>query len=302
MAKKYNLNSVSNTANVILNIFFIFFSLTCVLPFLLVVAISFSEYKSILAEGYRFIPSSVSLDAYRYLFKDYEVIVRAYGITIFAAFAGTFLDIIFLASYAYPLTRKELPFRGFFSWYILVTMLFSGGLASTYLVYVNIYHLRDTIWALILPHLGGGFVIFIMRTYFKNNVPYEIIESAKMDGAGEFRIFGQLVLPLSIPVLAAMSLGSVFGIWNDWQHSLYYINNPKLYSLQFVMQKALLSLQFIRQNFQNDPSIAASLEAQLPDETIRMAMVIVGIGPIIFAYPFFQKYFVKGLTVGSVKG
>lgn len=302
MKKGKGINTVSDRTNVILNIIFILFSLACVIPFILVVSVSFTHMDALGRNGYKFIPEIWSLDAYRYIFKDLEVIVRAYGVTIFSVIVGTLLDVSLLSLYAYPLSRKDVPYKKFFVVYILITMLFSGGLAPTYMVYVTVLGLKNSIWALILPHLGGGFSIFIMRSYFKENIPFEVIESAKIDGAGELRIFLKLVLPLSVPVMAVMALFTTFGIWNDWMNSLYYISDPKLFSLQFVMQKALNTLNFIRQNYQLDPQLAMTLEAELPDETIRMAMVLVGIGPILLAYPFFQRFFIKGLTVGSIKG
>jgi putative aldouronate transport system permease protein len=199
----------------------------------------------------------------------------------------------------------DFPFRNFFSMLIIVTMLFSGGLTASYLINVSILGLRDKIWAMILPALGSPFYIIIARTFFRISVPPSLLESARIDGAGEFRILFRIVLPLSLPMLATIGLFALFGFWNDWFRALLYITNKQLFPLQFVMMRALMNLQELQRNIAAGTMSAEemmTLLATMPSETLRMAMAVVAIGPIIFAYPFFQRYFISGLTIGAVKG
>ncbi|MGO4370582.1 carbohydrate ABC transporter permease [Paenibacillus sp. MCAF20] len=205
--------------------------------------------------------------------------------------------------YAYPISRTDFPQRKFFTFFIFLTMLFNGGLVPWYLVYVNMLGLRNNIWALVLPLLVSAFFVIIIRTFFQTTIPTAVLESAKIDGAGEMRIFFQIVLPLSLPVLATVALFSTLNYWNDWFLSLVFISDDKTLSIQYLMYKMLMNIQFLANNSTAAAQIAAAGgNVQYPNETVRMAMAIVGIGPIVFAYPFFQKYFVKGLTVGAVKG
>jgi putative aldouronate transport system permease protein len=228
-------------------------------------------------------------------------IIRAYGVTILATVAGGLGGLLLTSLLAYPISRNDLPLRKTLSFYIFFTLLFNGGLVPWYLVFTHIFNVKDTIWALIMPGLLlNGFFVLIMRTFFQTTIPMAVIESAYMDGAGEFRIFFQIVLRLSTPVLATIGLFVTIAYWNDWFNSLVFINDYKYYSLQYLLNKILLNIQFLAQNTQNNN--AAQLIAQLPTETVRMAMAVIGVGPIIFAYPFFQKYIIKGLTVGAVKG
>lgn len=284
---------------------FIFYSLICILPVVLILSVSLTNEHSLLANGYRFIPESISTLAYTYLWKDISVMARAYGVTTFVTVVGAGLHVLLTAMYAYPLSRKDFPFKSFFSVIVLITMLFSGGLVPSYIVMVNVLHLKNTIWALILPNLMSGFNIFMVRTFFKQSIPDELIESAKIDGASEWRILFQIVLPLALPVLATIGLFSTIGYWNNWFNALLYISDKNLYTLQFIMQQALLRLEFIRNTLAlggQHLDLARTLEAQVPTDSVRMALVISATGPIILAYPFFQKYFIKGLTIGSVKG
>lgn len=299
--KKFEINTVSNGSNILVNLLFILISSICIIPFLLLIAVSFTEEKSLFANGYKFIPQMFSLKSYEFLFKDFDFVMNAYMVTIIVVVIGTVLNVLINSLYAYPLSRKDFPFKKLFSYYILITLLFSGGLAPTYYVYVRMLGLKNTLFAMILPGLAGGFNIFIMRTFYQQNIPFEIIESAKIDGASEIRIFSKIILPLSKPIVATIALFSTVYYWNDYFHCLMYIDKEKLYNLQFSMQRALMTIQYLRNNIEA-MNQGAILELDIPAETVRMAMVVVGIGPIIFVYPFFQKYFIKGLTVGSVKG
>lgn len=301
--KTVQINSISNTTSVLLHIFFILFALSCVIPFWLVISISFTDEQVIAQEGYQFFPKVFSMEAYKYLMENTATMFNAYKITILSTVVGTVINVLTVSLYAYPLSRPDFPYSKFFTNYVLVTMIFSGGLVPAYIINTTVLHLKDTFWALILPSLGAGFNVFITRTYFKESIPFEIIESANVDGASEGQIFRKIIMPLSVPVLAVTALMSTFGFWNNWTNSLYYISDEKLYTLQFVMQSALRNLQVLQSNeIQIDISALQDMRRSVPEESVRMAMVILGVGPIIIVYPFFQKYFVKGLTVGAVKG
>jgi putative aldouronate transport system permease protein len=285
----------------LLHVLFIIVTCTMIFPLLLVVIVSFTDEMTITREGYSYFPKQLSLEAYKYLFLDSMTIIRAYGVTILATVSGGLGGLLLTSLLAYPISRNDLPLRKTLSFYIFFTLLFNGGLVPWYLVFTQIFNVKDTIWALIVPGLLlNGFFVLIMRTFFQTTIPMAVIESAYMDGAGEFRIFFQIVFRLSTPVLATIGLFVTIAYWNDWFNSLVFINDYKYYSLQYLLNKILLNIQFLAQNTQNNN--ASQLMAQLPTETVRMAMAIIGVGPIIFAYPFFQKYIIKGLTIGAVKG
>jgi len=281
----------------------VFWLVACstILPILLIFMVSITDEMTVTRNGYSFFPEKFSFEAYRYLFLDSMTIVRAYGVTTFVTIVGSIVGLIITALIAYPLSRRDFPYRNKLAFYVFFTMLFNGGLVPGYLVYTQLINVKDTIWSLIIPGLLlNGFYVLIMRTFFSNSIPPALIESAYIDGAGEFRIFFQIVLRLSTPVLATIGLFYTLNYWNDWFNSLVYLSDSKLYSLQYLLNKILLNIQFLAQNTRNNN--AAQIIASLPTETVRMAMAIVGVGPIVLAYPFFQKYFVKGLTVGAVKG
>jgi putative aldouronate transport system permease protein len=263
--------------------------------------VSITDETTIIRDGYSFFPNKISFSAYRYLFLDSMTIVRAYGVTIFVTVVGTLIGLFITALLAYPISRRDFPYRKGLSFFIFFTILFNGGLVPWYLVFTQLLNVKDNIWSLILPGLLlNGFFVLIMRTFFETSVPSEVIESAYMDGAGEFRIFFQIVIRLSTPVLATIGLFYTLNYWNDWFNSLVFLTNSKIYSLQYLLNKILLDIQFLSRNTQNNN--ASQIIAALPTQTVRMAMAIIGVGPIVLAYPFVQKYFVKGLTVGAVKG
>jgi putative aldouronate transport system permease protein len=290
-------------SQVLLHLFFWIAALASILPILLVVGISFSDETTILANGYKFIPDVFSLKAYSYLGNQISQIIQAYGISILVTVVGTLLSLLLIALYAYPLSRPELKFRHGFALFIFITMLFNGGLVPWYLVYVNLLGLKDSLWALILPLLLSPFFVIIMRTFFQTTIPPSLIESATIDGASEIKIFWKIVLPLSLPVLATIGLFNTLNYWNDWFLSLTFIVSAEKVSLQYLMYKTLLNIQYLTTNSQaaNALSAAGGLK-DIPNRTLQMAMAVVGIGPIVFAYPFFQKYFIRGLTIGAVKG
>lgn len=299
MRRKREINSVPGYANVLLNLFFLLILVACVFPVLLIFSISITQEDSILKFGYNAIPKAVSMVAYNYISKSSGEIVRAYYITILITVIGTVGSTVLTALYAYPLSRNEFKYKKFFTFFIFFTMLFTGGLVPWYIVCVKVLHLQNTIWAMILPYLMSGFNVIIMRTFFKITIPNEIIEAARIDGAGELKTFIRIVLPLSLPGLATVGLFSTLLFWNDYFLPLMFISESKLFNLQYLMYKLLMNIQIL--------SNIASPEArkqfmELPAQSVRMAYAIISIGPIVIAYPFFQKYFISGLTIGAVKG
>ncbi|WP_055106907.1 carbohydrate ABC transporter permease [Paenibacillus ihumii] len=298
--KTRDFHHLSKPWNFIFNLIAGIFSFVCVFPFLFVVIISFTDEGVLARDGYRLLPAKWSLEAYKYVFQTGDTLLRSYGVTIFVTVVGTIISLLFIAFYAYAISRKSFKYRNFFSFFAFFTMLFNGGLVPTYIVTTQLLGLKDTIWALILPLAVNAFYIMILRTFYSTSVPDAILESGKIDGAGEFRIFLKLVLPLSLPGLATIGLFSTLGYWNDWFNALLYIDNPNLVPLQSMLMRIETSMQFIMQNSQNS---SLSLEAlrSMPQDTSRMAMVVLATGPIIFAYPFFQRYFIQGLTIGAVK-
>ncbi|OMD65200.1 sugar ABC transporter permease [Paenibacillus odorifer] len=298
--KERDFHHLSTPWNITFNLIAGIFAFLCVFPFLFVVIISFTDEVALARDGYKLIPAKWSLGAYRYVFESGDMLLRSYGVTIFVTVIGTIISLLFIAFYAYAISRKSFRYRNFFSFFAFFTMLFNGGLVPTYIIVTQFLSLKDTIWALILPLAVNAFYIMILRTFYSTSVPDAIIESGKIDGAAEFRIFLKLVLPLSLPGLATIALFSTLGYWNDWFNALLYIDNPNLVPLQSMLMRIETSMQFILQNSQNS---SLSLEAlrSMPQDTSRMAMVVLATGPIIFAYPFFQRYFIQGLTVGAVK-
>ena len=277
------------------------FSLMCILPFLLMVVSSLSDEQSIIQYGYSLFPEKFSILAYQFLALKSVEIGRAYFISIFITVVGTAASLAITSTVAYPLSRKDVPGRNILNFYIVFTMLFSGGLVPQYLIYTQLFHMKNTMWALLIPSLlCNGFTVILMRSYYASSIPPALIESAKIDGAGELRIFRVIVLPLSLPILATVGLLSALMYWNDWFNGLIYLNKPQLFSLQNVLNRIMADIQFLRSS--NVGNVSGLSTANLPSETTRMAMASIGVVPILVAYPFFQKYFVKGIALGAVKG
>ncbi|HAQ7821478.1 TPA: carbohydrate ABC transporter permease, partial [Enterococcus faecium] len=251
--------------------------------------------------GYELLPAQWSTDAYQYLIQDGGQLLRSLGVTIMITVIGTLITVFMTGTYAYVLSRASFPYRKFFTFYLFFTMLFAGGMVPSYLVMTKMLGLKNTIWALILPLAFSPYNVIILRTFFKKSIPESIIESAKMDGCSEFRVFFQIVLPLAIPGVATIGLFSSLGYWNDWFNALLYIDTNKLIPLQYLLMKIQNSMEFLANN--NDITLAQqqAIQNSLPQESTRMAMVVVATLPIAIVYPFFQKYFVQGLTIGGVK-
>lgn len=280
----------------------ILISLACLLPFVLLTMSSITDEKAILQYGYSIIPKEFSWAAYEYLWQQSSLIVNAYGITILITVAGTAASLLITSLLAYPLSRRDLPGGTFFAFLVFFTLLFNGGLVPTYLIYTQVFEIKNTIWALIVPALlMKGFNVLLMRTFFMTTIPLPVLESASIDGASEFKMYYKIVLPLSLPILATVGLFQGLAYWNDWNNGLIYVTDPHLFSLQNVLNRLMSDIQFLASNSEISATAGQSI-AQLPTETFRMAIAVIAVIPILIAYPFFQKYFVKGMTIGAVKG
>ena len=277
-------------------------SLTCIIPVLLVVAISFSAEQSITEYGYRFIPKIFSMEGYTFLANQSKMILRALGISLFVTIVGTVLGVMLTTLMGYVLSRPNYKLNGFLTMVVFIPMVFNGGLVSTYFVVSQLLGLKNSVWALILPLAVSSFNVIICRTFFKTTVPESLIESAKMDGASQLTIFSRIVLPISLPVLATIGLFLTFAYWNDWYQSMLYIDESKLLSLQALLNNIMANIQALAANAATLGVSSAEMIANMPKEAARMAIVVIIVLPIACAYPFFQKYFISGLTVGAVKG
>jgi len=251
-------------------------------------------------DGYHFIPREWSINAYRYVFSGAASVINAYMVTIFVTFAGTFLHLLIISMLSYALSRKEVTACNKISLFVYIPVLFNGGLVPTYILLSRILQLKNTIWVLITVNLVSAIHVLIMKNFF-TSIPDSLIESARIDGSGEFRTFFQIVIPLSTPSLATIGLFVAVAYWNDWMTCSLYIEKPKLYTLQFLLQSLMNNIGYLQANAQASRSIEQTL-GKLPNEGARMATCVLSIGPIILLYPFLQKYFVRGLTIGAVKG
>ena len=293
-------NRIKPASNVLYSALFVLLALVCVLPVLFVIIISFTSEASIGQYGYSFFPKEFSLSSYRYVWNMRDIVGRSFFNSIGITIVGTCIGVILTSTMGYALSRKTYKFRGFFTYYIFIPMLFHGGTLSSYVVNTQILGLKDTYWALILPIACSSFYTIIMRTFFTTTVPDEMIESGKIDGASQLRIFVQLVLPICLPAIATIALFLTFAYWNEWYLASIYIstNRADLLPLQYVLVSIEEKIQFLLNNAGN---IGADTQ-DVPSETMRMAIVVIAVVPIMFSYPFFQKYYISGLTVGAVKG
>ncbi len=295
MRKKFSIGTS------LIHLIFILICLTFILPMIYVLSISFSSEQAISDFGYSLIPKAWSLDAYKHIFRNPDQVIYSYQTTIFFSVVGSFASLLVMALVAYPLSRQSFKLRQPITFFIFFTMLFGGGLIPTYILNTQYLGLGNTIWIYIFPSLVSAWYIIIIRTFF-SQLPQSLVESAKIDGAKELRIFFQIVLPLSKPVLATVLLMTLLGKWNDWYTSLIYIRDSRLYSLQYMLQKMLREAEFVKGLSNSQMGLNIQLETEVPTESVRFAMVIVAAGPMLVVFPFFQKYFTRGLTVGAVKG
>lgn len=277
-------------------------SLTMIIPLVLLVIASFTSNNEIVQHGYSFFPQELTLDAYKYIWNERAQIFHAYGITIFVTVVGTTAGVIMTLLYAYVLAHEQFPGKTFLAFYLFFTMLFNGGLVPTYILYTRYLHLKNTIWALIIPgFLMGAFNVIMTRTYIQSNVPSALSEAAKMDGASEFQIFRKVVLPMCKPIIATIGMFAGLAYWNDWTNGLYYITDTNKFSIQQLLNNMIKNIEFLSKNANSNINLA-SIAGGIPQETVRMAIAIVGLLPILAVFPFVQKYFVKGISLGAVKG
>lgn len=295
------LNRIKKQTDILFNIVFAILALICIIPVIFIFIISISSEESIRHIGYRFIPQAFSADSYLFLYREADMIIRALGVSVLVTVVGTTLGVMLTTMMGYVISRSNFKLQGFCTMLVFIPMIFNGGMISSYVVNTQFIHLKDSIWALILPLCVSSFNVVICKTFFKTNIPDSVMESAQIDGASQFTIFGKIVLPLAKPLLATIALFLTFGYWNDWFQSSLYITNTKLFSLQALLDHVQRNIEMMA----NNPSLGATMTEymnSMPKEGARMAMAIVIIIPIACTYPFFQRYFISGLTVGAVKG
>ncbi len=277
----------------------ILFVLASIFPFILLISSSLTSEVSLAQNGYSFYPGEFSMAAYEYIWSVKENILRAYGMSFLVTGVGTTISIVMTMLFAYPLSRKDLPGRKLLSFILFFTMLFNGGFVPTYLIYSKIFNISDTIWALIVPYLlMNAFFVIMVRTYINSNIPNEVIEAAMIDGAGELNILVKIVVPMSKPIVGTIALMSAIAYWNNWTNGIYFIQARRdLYGIQNYLNSILSNIAFLQSH--SNPSFKIT---ELPSVSIRMALAVIALLPILIAYPFFQKSFAKGITIGSVKG
>ncbi|MDT8898200.1 carbohydrate ABC transporter permease [Thermanaerothrix sp. 4228-RoL] len=270
-------------------------------PFVLIAICSISSTESLISKGYSFFPKSLSLDAYLYMWAQGKVILRAYGVSLFVTIVGTATSLVITPMLAYPLSRKDFRLRGLFTFLVFFTLLFNGGVVPSYIMWTRVFSLKNTIWALILPtYLMNGFNVLLVKNYFERSIPRDLIEAAQIDGANEWTIFSKIMVPLSVPVLATIGLFTGLAYWNDWINGLYYISDPSLYGIQQLLIRILNNIAFLRSGAA--ASVVGNMVISLPGESIRMALAVIGILPILIVFPLLQKYFIKGIVIGAIKG
>ena len=281
----------------------IILSLLAVLPMILLLMSSITDDGALIRDGYSFFPKEFSLYAYEYVFKTGNMVLHAYGMSVILTATGVGLALVVTTMFAYTLSVRTLPGRGVLLFYVLLTMLFNGGLVPTYINYTNVFNIKNTFFAILIPGLvTNGFYIMLMKSYFASSIPEEIMEAAKLDGAGEWQTFLLVALPLAKPIVATIGLFAGIAYWNDWMNGYIYLTKAtNLYTIQNLLNRMIQNIQFLTQNSSNLHNADVGLSA-IPTVSIRMAMAILGILPIVDVYPFIQKNFIKGITLGGVKG
>lgn len=282
--------------NIIVHIILILVSLACLLPFLLVLSVSLTAESSLVVDGFRLIPKKLSLEAYEFIFRSPGEIISAYKTTTFITLFGTIVGTLIMTMLAYPLSRTDFKYKNAISFFVYFTMLFSGGVVSEYILIANFFQLRDTIWALILPLLLNAWNVMLLRMFLKS-IPFSLIEAAYIEGAGELRIFFQIILPLGKIGIITISLFTALTFWNDWFLSMLYIDRGNIMSLQYMLYRIINKVELAKEQ-----GAAIPFQEKLPNENLRMALCVVAAGPMVIVFMFFQKYFSKGIVAGSVKG
>ena len=289
---------------VVLAVIILLFTILCFLPVALVLVVSFSSDVSIAERGFTFFPSSWSTGAYKYVFSFGGQLIQSYKITIFETVVGTLLTLLLTSMFAYALSRKDFMLRGPLAIYLLITMLFSGGMLGGYLINANVYHLRNSLLVLVVPGCVSTMNCIVMRTFINSNVPESLIEAAKIDGAGEVYTFFKIVMPIMAPVLASIGFMCAVGHWNEWQTSMLYIDDSNKATLQLMLMRVEKNIEFLkmRESMGNLSDLELKELNSVPTMSTRMALLFCTLGPILVIYPFFQKFFIRGMTIGSVKG
>ncbi|GHU15756.1 sugar ABC transporter permease [Spirochaetia bacterium] len=276
-------------------------TLAAFLPFALIIISSLTDEMTLVQNGYSFMPKKWSFFAYTYMAEQAKVIVRAYVVSISVTAIGTAVSLIMTSMLAYPMSRNDFKFRHLFSFLVFFTMLFSGGIVPSYIMWTRIFHINNTYFALILPnYLMSAFNVLLVRNYYKNNIPPALIEAAQIDGAGEMFIFFRIMLPLAVPVSVTIGLFTGLAYWNDWINALYYVDKPQFYGIQNLLIRMMNNIQFLTSS--QGASLTSGMVITLPSNGIRMSMAVIGILPIVIVYPFLQKYLTRGVVVGAVKG
>ena len=269
------------------------------LPILLIVIASFTAENALLQNGYSFLPQKWSLDAYYYIIKQGSVILRSYGVSVLVTVVGTLLSLIITTTLAYPMARTSFKYRNILSFFVFFTMLFNGGIVPSYIMWTNYFHIKNTIFALIIPnYLVTAFNVILVKNFYMNNIPASLIEAAQLDGASELQIFYKLIFPMARPVVATICLFTGLCYWNDWTNGLYYVDDQKLYSIQLLLMKIMNNIEALKAN----ANLMGANAVSLPGTSVRMAIAFIGIIPILIIYPFVQKYLVEGVVIGAVKG
>jgi putative aldouronate transport system permease protein len=295
------LNRIHNGTNFLFNIIFLILALACIIPVVFVFMISITSEASLAKYGYQLIPKELSLKSYEFLWGEKATILKALAISALVTVSGTAIGVALTTSMGYVLSRPGYKLNGFLTWVVFIPMIFNGGMIASYVVNTNLLNLKNSVWSLILPLAVSSFNVIVCKTFFRTTIPDSIVESAKIDGASQLSIFTRIVLPISKPVIATISLFLTFSYWNDWFQSSLYITDTKLLSLQALLNSIQRNIQFLASN----PAAGVSLQQyknMMPQEGARMAIAILIVIPIACAYPFFQKYFISGLTIGAVKG
>ena len=300
--KKRALNAVSVPVEALFHIIMILVCAGCIIPFIFVVIISFTSQDSIRLLGYSFTPAKWSLEAYKYIFKMGDQLWRSYFNSFFITIVGTICSLLISIRYAYALYRKDFKYRKFFTFFCFFTMIFGGGLAPTYVVCKSVLGLSDSYAAIIVPMLLNPFNLIIMRTFFQSSIPDELIDAAAIDGSGEYSTLFRIIIPISKPGIATVGLLTALAYWNEWFIPMLYIKDPKYIPLQYLLMQMQTKVDFLVKNSSMIGAEAAHIMSDLPQDSLRMALVVLIVVPITFAYPFFQRYIISGLTIGSVKG
>lgn len=283
----------------LINCLLIVLTLFMVMPILLLFMSSITDESTLIVKGYSYFPEKFGFEGYQYILKNYVTIVMAYGYTIGVTAVGTLVSVMMTMLLAFPLSIEKLPGRKFFSFYVLFTMLFSGGLVPSYIMWTSTFHIKNTVFAYLLPNLlMSAMNVILMRTFFQNSIPDSLYEAAKIDGASYPKIFWKIVIPLGKPIIVTISMFTGLGYWNDWMNGLYYVNNKKLYTIQVLLNNMIQNIQAL----QNNSGASASSIGRVPSVSVRMAIAFVALFPILIIYPFLQKYFESGIMLGAVKG